>query len=119
MTAENESLTSLDRIDTVGKEQECQQVGAVHFPDEVDRIYHSDSDVVIVDEDRRVCIKKQQSQSTIIWNPGEEKGGAMKDLKKEEITQFICVEAGNVRGQSVTLAPQKTHTISLQIQGAS
>ncbi len=94
-----------------------QQSGPVDFPDEIDRIYSSATDLIIDDQgnSRRIIVKKSGGNSTILWNPGQEKGGAMADLLDEEITQFICAESGNVLKETITLAPGGTHTLSLTI----
>jgi len=64
---------------------------------------------------RRIIVKKSGGNSSIIWNPGQEKGGALADLLDEEITQFICAESGNVLKETITLAADSTHTLSLTI----
>ncbi|MBK1831589.1 D-hexose-6-phosphate mutarotase [Verrucomicrobiaceae bacterium R5-34] len=108
-------------INTVGEESLGIQQGALTFPDEIDRIYSSTSGLTIVDpdSDRRIQLAKSQSGSTITWNPGQEKGQAMSDLSDEQIHSFICVEAGNVREQSITLAPGDSHSITLTISTTS
>lgn len=98
-----------------------KQTGPVDFPGEIDRIYHSEGTVTINDHanQRRITVTKQNSASTIIWNPGEEKGRAMADLLDSEIQQFVCAESGNVRDQSISLAPDATHTLTLSISTQS
>lgn len=93
------------------------QSGPVTFPGEIDRIYHSDSTLTIHDQvnQRSITIAKENSDTSIIWNPGDEKGGAMADLLDSEIQQFVCAESGNARAQSITLAPDSTHTLTLTI----
>ena len=98
-------------------EPKNKQHGPVHFPNEIDRIYTSDDPLVIEDpqKQRHISIKKSNSQSSIIWNPGKIKGRSLADLANSEITQFICAESGNVRKQSINLAPGSTHSLTLSI----
>ncbi|MGJ8677027.1 MAG: D-hexose-6-phosphate mutarotase [Akkermansiaceae bacterium] len=105
-------------IDTVGTETIRTQDGAVDFPDEVDRIYLSDVRTIIEDKlsARQITISKTGSDSTIVWNPGISKGSAMADLDSSEISKFVCVESGNAREQSITLAPGACHSIHLHIK---
>ncbi len=114
-------LDGASYIDTVGEETIRQQSGAVNFPGEVDRIYHSDSDLVVEDtvKQREIAVSKTGSHSTIVWNPGLEKGTAMDDLHNNEIHRFICAESGNARAQSITLAPGTSHTLTLTISTSS
>jgi len=104
-------------IDTVGSETSGVQHGPLTFPDEIDRIYTSTNDLVILDQvkQNRIHLKKSNSQSTVTWNPGIQKGGAMADLLDQEIHSFVCVETANVRDQSMILPPGETHTMSLTI----
>ena len=94
-----------------------QQSGPVDFPDEIDRIYSGATDLIVDDKgnSRRIIVKKSGSRSTIMWNPGQEKGSAMTDLLDEEVTQFICAESGNALKETITLTPGGTHTLSLTI----
>jgi len=111
-------LDQASYIDTTGNEETLdQQDGAIDFPNEIDRIYESSDTVVIEDltNQRQIVVDKQNSASTIIWNPGQTKGEAMTDLLDSEIQQFICAESGNVRDQSITLKPGAQHTLELQI----
>jgi len=98
-------------------EPKKKQHGPVRFPDEIDRIYTSGDPLDIEDpkKQHRISIKKSNSQSSIIWNPGEMKGRALVDLENSEITQFICAESGNVREQSINLAPGSAHSLTLRI----
>jgi glucose-6-phosphate 1-epimerase len=111
-------LDEASYIDTTGNEETLeQQDGAIDFPDEVDRIYESSETVVIEDRanPRKIIVDKQNSASTIVWNPGQTKGEAMADLLDSEIQQFICAESGNVRDQSIILKPGAQHTLELKI----
>lgn len=102
---------------TVAENPIKQQSGDISFPSEIDRIYHSPETVIIHDEknQRQVTATKDNSSSTIIWNPGKEKGAAMTDLLDTETQQFVCAESGNVRDQSITLPPNSSHTLTLTI----
>ncbi|NWK56423.1 D-hexose-6-phosphate mutarotase [Verrucomicrobiaceae bacterium N1E253] len=105
-------------IDTTGdKETRKTQSGPVGFPGEIDRIYHSSSTLTVREQTkpRAITINKDNSQSSIIWNPGEEKGSAMGDLANDEITRFICAESANVREQSIELAAGASHTLTFNI----
>ena len=111
-------LDKASYIDTVGEEKTHIQNGAVSFPGEVDRIYHSDATVTIDDmkRERIIAISKDGSHTTIVWNPGEEKGAAMADLDNSEVKKFVCAESANARAQSITLAAGRSHSLMLNIK---
>jgi len=114
-------LDGASYIDTVGEESTHQQDGSVDFPDEVDRIYESSSEVTVEDlvNGRKIRVSKSGSDSTVIWNPGQKKGISMSYLLDEEISQFVCAESANVRDQSITLAPGENHILHLKISTQS
>jgi len=67
---------------------------------------------------RRVQIEKQNSLTTVVWNPWAEAAKAMADLGDEEWKQFACVEASNILSAIVTLASGEQHTIAATIRVA-
>lgn len=119
--AELQGVDGLSYIDTVGPESKRIQSGSLTFPDEVDRIYHHDTECFLIDlvDQREIQLSKTGSGTTIAWNPGVSKGEAMGDLANDEIQKFICVEAGNARDQSVTLEAGEEHTIRYTIGAES
>lgn len=122
--ARQTQVTGLDGcsyIDTIGEESIHTQTGAVNFPDEIDRIYQSSSDTMIEDlvSGRKILVSKTGSNSTVVWNPGQEKGSSMDDLLNEEIDRFVCVESANVRDQSITLKAGENHILHLRISTES
>ena len=81
---------------------------------EVDRIYYGTANPIrLVDEawKRTITIAKENSLSTVIWNPGLEKATALSDLPDEGYLDFICVEATNARHDTRIIAPGKTHCL--------
>jgi glucose-6-phosphate 1-epimerase len=64
---------------------------------------------------RRVHITKQNSRTTVIWNPWAEGAEALPDLGEDEWPQMVCVEAGNVLVDRVELPPGADHTMTATI----
>jgi glucose-6-phosphate 1-epimerase len=62
---------------------------------------------------RQIQIVKQNSHTTVIWNPWAEGARALSDLGEGEWQQMACVEASNILTNAVELAPSKTHTITV------
>ncbi|MFZ0531353.1 MAG: hypothetical protein WAL91_12565, partial [Propionicimonas sp.] len=89
------------------------QAGPVRFTGETDRIYAHTGDVVIDDPDwsRKVHVAKEGSADTVVWNPGPTKGRAAADIG-EHFPDFVCVEAGNLRANAITLAPGESHALA-------
>jgi len=112
------SLHGLDGVKYVdktdaGKEQ--LQNGDVLIAGETDRVYLDTlGEVALVDTvaHRRLQVAKENSLTTVVWNPWEEKAAAMADLGDDEWKQMICVETSNVLGYAVEVAPGQQHRMT-------
>lgn len=68
----------------------------------IDRIYHSDERMVIVDHEwqREIEIRSEGCQQWVLWNPGAD-AQAMSDVHAHGENEFICLEAANTCWQSI------------------
>ena len=64
---------------------------------------------------RRIQIEKRNSSTTVAWNPWESGAKAMADLGDDEWQQMLCVEASNILGSAVTLAPGEEHRMAATV----
>ncbi len=106
----------LDRV--VGAEKlQCVQEGPVTITAETDRLYSHKDTVVLHDPvlGRDLEISKVGSLSTVVWNPWIDKAARMPDFGDDEWTGMICIEAGNIRDNAVTLLPGQTHTMRQRV----
>jgi glucose-6-phosphate 1-epimerase len=60
---------------------------------------------------RRIRIRKENSLTTVVWNPWSQGAQSLSDLEDDEWQQFICVEASNILGYAVKLEPGQQHSI--------
>jgi glucose-6-phosphate 1-epimerase len=65
---------------------------------------------------RRVRISKQNSASTVIWNPWKDAADKMSDMGQGEWETFLCAEAANILTDAIELAPGASHTMSVTIE---
>lgn len=90
----------------------------VRFDGEFDRVYlNTNADCIIHDAgfNRKIRIAKSGSQSTVIWNPWEEKASQMADMGTAgEWRKMICVETANALENSVIISPNRTHVMSVE-----
>ena len=61
---------------------------------------------------RRITIAKQDSRSTVVWNPWIDKARAMPDFGDDEWRGMLCIETANVGEAAITLRPGDRHTMS-------
>jgi D-hexose-6-phosphate mutarotase len=90
---------------------------AIRVEEEVDRVYlNSPQTTEIHDADwkRIIRVEKENSHSTVVWNPWIAKAKSMQDYGDEEYRQMICVESGNVRTNRITLAPGAQHGLKVK-----
>jgi glucose-6-phosphate 1-epimerase len=69
--------------------------------DPVDRVYHSNDVMRIVDTDwqRTIEIKATNTQQWVFWNPAIELAKKMADIHEQGEQEFICLEAANTQMQ--------------------
>lgn len=101
----------------VTKEQRTQ-VGDLEITGETDAVFAHRGEVRVSDPalGRTLVISKEGSDSTVVWNPWEDKAVGMSDFADHEWREMLCVEAGNVMGSPVRLAAGESHTIAQQIE---
>lgn len=96
---------------------EGDQVGAIPFAAEVDRVYvNTPERCTIVDTGfkRSIHIAKLGSQSTVVWNPWAARAAQMGDLGQDGWKRFVCVETANARENFVTVPAGKSHTLAVE-----
>jgi len=88
------------------------QTGAVTISEEVDRVYlDTPDDIVINDNKRKIVIKKQGSQSTVVWNPWKDVADKMGDLGEDGYLRMLCVESANAVEDTVDIDAGGSHTL--------
>lgn len=91
---------------------EDEQQGTLAIRGPIDRIYHSNAAVILDDGSRQLRIAKHDSDSTVIWHPGD---ALPADTPAEAAGHFLCVEAANTRLDPVWLVPDAQHMLGTTI----
>ena len=66
--------------------------------------------------ERRVRVAKENSRTTVLWNPWTQKAHSLSDFGEDEWVRMICVEPSNVSDFAVGLAPGQQHTMKTLIR---
>lgn len=106
----------LDKVD--GFRLKTQTDDVITFNSEVDRPYLDCCGTVTIDDkvgQRKIIINRDHSNSVIVWNPGPETAAKLSDLDLGGWQRFVCIEAGNVAKNAVSLPPGHTHTMSMGV----
>ena len=110
-------LEDADYLDTVGQHTNRHQTGVIEIDREVDRYYDSSAAVRLEDpsKERTILIDKENSPSTVVWNPWIEKAAALGDLPNEDYLAFACVETAVTNDRAVALSKGETHRFATRI----
>ena len=104
-------------LDTVGEHTNRQQTESIRIDREVDRWYDSSGPVRLEDpvKKRTILVEKENSPSTIVWNPWTEKAAALGDLPNDDYLAFACIEAAITNDRAVAIGKDETHCFSTRI----
>jgi glucose-6-phosphate 1-epimerase len=111
-------LNGVSFLDNRDGNRERLQNGDVVMVDATDNAYlNTASSLTIADPilQRRIQIEKRNSLTTVVWNPWESGAKALADLGDDEWQRMICVEASNILGSAVILAPGEEHRMTTTI----
>ena len=110
-----QGLDGTSFLDNTDSNKEKAQLGDVHIASQTDKAFINTQNAVdLLDPKlrRRIRLRKAHSSTTVVWNPWQEGARRLRDLGEGEWKQFLCVEASNILGAAVTVAPGQEHTIS-------
>ena len=105
-------LAGVDYIDKTDHKRKKTQNGAITIVSETDRVYLNTDAVVDLEDPalhRQITIVKENSMTTVVWNPWIQKANAMPDFGDTEWPQMICIETCNVADSFVELSPGQHH----------
>ena len=111
-------LENTEYRDVLDRSEFKVQQGPVYFSEEVDRIFVNTKETCVLEDPalkRRIVVKKENSESTIVWNPWKKKAAALADFGDDEWQRMVCIETGNVFEDEVTLEPGERHRMSAEI----
>lgn len=110
----------LDKTD--GFAQKVDNADVIRINSEVDRTYlDTTAAVEIVDPKwrRKIRLEKENSLSTVVWNPWLAKSQQMPDFGNEEYKGMVCVESGNVGKNRTVLAPGRSSVLKVRLSSSA
>lgn len=114
-------LENLRYLDKTEANREKIQDGRLAIAAETDRIFLNARDAVEIEDrslGRRIRIVKEQSATTVVWNPWRQKAQALADLGDDDWMRMVCVEVSNVSPLGIVLEPAREHTMRALITAA-
>jgi glucose-6-phosphate 1-epimerase len=107
-------LDSVHYIDKTDANRMKLQHSDIAIDSETDRVYLNTEHAINVHDPvlrRRIHIKKDNSRTTVVWNPWIKKALSFQDFGADEWKQMVCIETSNVADFAVELAPGQQHTM--------
>lgn len=104
---------------TEGFKRKREGDDAMRFTQETDRLYLNTKSTCVIDDPgwhRKIVVEKQNSDSTVVWNPWEKRAAAFPDFAPDEWPGMLCIETVNARENAVTLPAGKSHSMSATIR---
>lgn len=116
-----QGLDGVQYLDKTDSNKKKMQHGEIAITSETDRIYLDTIGAIELDDPllhRATYVVKENSRTTVVWNPWVQKARVMPDLG-DEWTQMICIETSNVSDFAVDLAPGQQHTMKALVRLAA
>ncbi len=107
-------LDTIPYLDKTDSGREKTQRGELVIVSETDRVYLNTRDAIELEDPllhRRTRITKENSLTTVVWNPWVQKAHSMSDFADDAWIQMICIETSNVSDFAVNLPPGRQHTM--------
>jgi glucose-6-phosphate 1-epimerase len=107
-------LDQVTYLDNTDGNREKTQSGDVVFGGATDNAYlnvHDSVELVDPNLHRALRTDKENSATTVVWNPWQQGAASLADLGDDEWRTMACVEASNILGSAVLLAPGQGHTM--------
>jgi glucose-6-phosphate 1-epimerase len=64
---------------------------------------------------RRINIEKQNSNTTVIWNPWKTSIAKFTDMEPDDWLQMLCIESGNAGENAIILNAEQEHQMHVQV----
>lgn len=119
--AERVTVSGLDGahyLDNTDGNAEKIQAGDIAFSKSTDNAYQGTVNALAIHDpalNRTIMVRKNNSLTTVVWNPWSTGAATLPDLGNDEWRHFVCVEAGNILANSVELQPGTGQTLTTEV----
>jgi glucose-6-phosphate 1-epimerase len=114
-------LNGVSYLDKTDAYREKTQQGDVVIEAETDRVYLNTQHPLALRDPvlhRRIEVTKENSRTTVVWNPWVQNARKLADLGEDQWKQMLCIETSNVGNFAVELAPGQQHSMKATVRVA-
>ena len=114
-------LDTVHYFDKTDSNRKKMQHGEIVIVSETDRVYLNTRDAIELEDPvlrRRTRVTKENSRTTVVWNPWVQKAHSLSDFADDEWMQMICIETSNISDFAVDLAPGQQHKMKALVRVA-
>jgi len=111
-------LEGIQYLDKTDSNQRKMQQNEIAITSETDRVYLDTGDAIGVNDPvlhRATRVMKENSHTTVVWNPWVHKSRELSDLENNDWMQFVCIETSNVSDFAVDLAPGQQYAMKARV----
>ena len=115
-------LDTVHYFDKTDSNRKKMQHGEIVIVSETDRVYLDTRDPIELEDlvlRRRTRVTKEDSRTTVVWNPWVQKAHSLSDFADDEWMQMICIESSNVSDFAVDLAPGQQYKMKALVRVAN
>lgn len=115
-------LNAVQYLDKTDSNRAKVQLGPLVISSQTDRVFLNTKGPVELEDrslGRRIRVAKQNSLTTVVWNPWIEKAQALSDFGDTEWRLMLCVETCNVADYAVELASGQEQKLQATIAVAA
>ncbi len=111
-------LSGVFYLDNMDGNRKKVQEGDVKLSGPTDNAYleaHGPVEILDPLPGRILCTEKENSATTIVWNPWREGAARLADLGDGEWHSMVCAEGGNIIGAAVSIGPGESHSLRVRL----
>lgn len=117
-TTQVHGLDKTSFVDKLDGGARKKQDGVVTPFECLDSVYIDSPDECTIHDvsfNRKLTVRSEGSQSTVLWNPGPELAKKRADMEDEDYRHFVCVETANALDNAYKIEPGDMHQLRLSV----
>lgn len=111
-------LDGTTRIDKLADGERGTQSGDVAMMTPMEQVFVGHPGTLVIedrDNAREIVIERENSASSVLWNPGPEGVQSFADMPDDQYRKTVCVEVANALDDAYPLAAGATHAMTMRL----